>query len=241
MAITAMAAMTHNAITRHGWRTTARPSPPNGPGPAVSVLRMPSAARRTAGSVAYACLLLTMSLPRCVLLKSGPFPSSSACRPGPRRPGYRPAKDVTSGRSAGNHPKVGPGVESSGPLPAPRCRLRPGSPAARIRRPVRRPGRGKGARKGRTNLVRVHGAGGRHDPWTLIGSPAPPSFESLVTALINKLPPGRRWPFGAKEHGEGESGSAWVMEWPDQGRAGGMRQAAQDGTFWRRCGGSRRR
>ena len=58
---------------------------------------------------------------------------------------------------------------------------------------------------------RVHGAGGRHDPWTLIGSPAPPSFESLVTALINKLPPGRRWLFGAKEHGEGESGSAWVI------------------------------
>src|SRR5581483_4434825 len=66
-----MAAITHNAITRHGWRTTASPSPPNGPGPAVSARRPPPAARRTAESVAYTCLLLAMSLPRCVLPRRG--------------------------------------------------------------------------------------------------------------------------------------------------------------------------
>ena len=66
VAITATAATTQARMVSHGWCTTARPSAANVPWPAVPGLRLPPAARRTAEPVADACLLLPMSVPRCL-------------------------------------------------------------------------------------------------------------------------------------------------------------------------------
>jgi hypothetical protein len=60
------AATTQARMVSHGWCTTARPSAANGPWPAAPGPRPPPAARRTAEPVADACLLLTMSVPRCL-------------------------------------------------------------------------------------------------------------------------------------------------------------------------------